>query len=342
VRFSVTGGSGFIGSHLCERLSAEGHQVTILDLYQPSPGLPHDRFIQGDVRDADACREALSGCDVLLHLAAAHHDFGISDSTFFDVNERAARILCEVADELGIRRACFFSTVAVYGSSPLPHDEDAIPEPLSPYGKSKLAAEGVFRDWTEKGDGRRCVVIRPAVAFGARNFANMYSLTRQVHSGWFVFVGPCSNVKSLTYVENLVDATLFLLDKGDLPAFDLYNCIEKPDLTSREIAEEIFRGLGRRPTRWRLPFWVGLAAVLPFDAVIRLTGRNLAISGDRLRKLFQVHSKFEAEKIRAAGFTPRLSLRDGIRRTAAWFVEQGRHQTPEWRLPPAEVVKFQS
>ena len=342
MRFCVSGGSGFIGSHFCDRLSAEEHHVTILDLIEPPAGIPHDRFVQGDIRDAEACRAALTRCDTLLHLAAAHHDFGISEATFSDVNEQGTRVLCDVLDEFGIRSACFYSTVAVYGSAPPPRDEGTIPEPLSPYGASKLAAEGVFRNWTEKGDGRRCAVIRPAVAFGARHFANMYSLMRQVYNGSFVFMGPCTNIKSLSYIENLVDATLYLLDKDDLPAFDVFNYIEKPDFTSRRIAEEIFRGLGRKPTRWRVPLWMGLAAALPFDVVSRLTGRDVTISGVRLKKLFKDQTDFASEKIRVAGFEPKVSLRDGIGRMAAWYVEKGRHEASQRHLPPAEVVRFAS
>jgi nucleoside-diphosphate-sugar epimerase len=180
------------------------------------------------------------------------------------------------------------------------------------------------------------------VTFGARHFANMYSLMQQIYNGWFVFMGPCTNIKSLTYIENLVDATLYLLDKDDLPVFDVFNCIEKPDFTSRRIAEEIFRGLGRKPTLRRLPLWMGLAAALPFDVITRLTGRNLAISSERLKKLFKDQTDFESEKIRLAGFEPKVSLRDGIGRMAAWYVEKGRHEAPQRRLPPAEVVKFAS
>jgi len=340
VRFCLTGGSGFIGSYFCERLTTERHDVTILDLVEPPAGSPHDRFVQGDIRDVDACRAALTSCDTLVHLAAAHHDFGIPDATFFDVNERGAQVLCEVLDEVGIRSVSFYSTVAVYGSAPPPHDENTTPEPQSPYGASKLAAEGVFRGCAEKGSGRRCVVVRPAVNFGARNFANMYSLMRQIYGGRFVFMGPGRNVKSLTYIENLVDATLYLLNKKVLPPFDVFNYVEKPDLASRRIAEEIFRGLGREPTRLRIPLWVGLAAALPFDVIIRLTGRNLAISGERLRKLFEVETRFGADKIRAAGFEPKVSLRDGIGRMAAWYTEHGRHETPQWHLPPDEVARF--
>jgi nucleoside-diphosphate-sugar epimerase len=178
------------------------------------------------------------------------------------------------------------------------------------------------------------------VTFGTRNFANMYSLIRQVHSGLFVFMGPCTNVKGLTYIENILAATLYLLGRDDLPAFDVYNCVDKPDLNSRQIAGEIFRALGREPTRRRIPLWVGLLAALPFDVVIKLTGRNLAISGERIRKLFQVETRFESDKLRAAGFQAPVPLPEGIKRMVDWYVQSGRHESSEWHLPPDEPVKF--
>jgi nucleoside-diphosphate-sugar epimerase len=178
------------------------------------------------------------------------------------------------------------------------------------------------------------------VTFGVRNFANMYSLIRQIYGGLFVFMGPCTNIKSLSYIDNLVDGTLYLMNKDDLPAFDVFNGVEKPDLTSRGIAEEIFRALGKEPTRRRIPLWMGLLAALPFDLVIRLTGRNLAISGERLKKLFRVETKFESDKIRAAGFEPRVTLPEGIKQMVGWYVERGRNESSEWHLPPDEAVKF--
>jgi nucleoside-diphosphate-sugar epimerase len=148
----------------------------------------------------------------------------------------------------------------------------------------------------------------------------MYSLIRQVYGGRYVFLGKCSNIKSLSYIDNLLDATFFLLDRDDLPAFDMYNCVEKPDFTSRQIAEAIFGALNRAPTRRRIPLWLGLFLALPFDILIKLTGRNLAISGEE----------------------PRVPLREGIERMVKWYVEQGRHESSEWHLPPDEVVKFKN
>ena len=340
----VTGGSGFIGSYFAQTLTQAGHSLTILDLIDPPRDCPKHRHVRGDIRDPQAVREAMRGCDRLLHLAAAHHDFGIAHDTFYSVNEEGARVLCAAMDELGVRDASFYSTVAVYGDAPPPHREDSPTKPASPYGGSKLAGERVFDAWTQQGDGRRCIVIRPTVTFGPRNFANMYSLIRQIHRKHFVQVGPGSNIKSLSYVENIVAFTHYLWDTAAAnpgrPAFDVYNFIDKPDLTSRQIAETIYEALGRKAPRITFPLWVALAGALPFDAVIKTTGKNLPISGARIRKLFNAQTKFEADRVAESGFTPPVPLREGIARMVRWYVDEGREQSAEWHLPPAEPVRL--
>jgi GlcNAc-P-P-Und epimerase len=340
MHYLVTGGAGFIGRYMCERLAARGDSLTVLDLQAPHPDAPRARFVRGDVRDPQAVREALAGCDAVFHLAAAHHDFGIDRDTYFAVNEEAARTLCAAADALGVRDVCFYSSAAVYGAAPEPHDESGATAPVHPYGASKLAGEAVFRDWASRGGGRRVVVIRPTITFGPRNFANMYSLIRQIHGGQFLPVGSGTNIKSLSYVENLVDATLFLWDRPADAAFDVYNWVEKPDMTSREIAEAIYAALGRRAPGFSVPLKLALALALPFDLVIKLTGRNLPVSSMRIRKLADDRTMFEADKARAAGFVPRVTLAEGIDRMVRWYLAEGRHQRPVWHLPPAVPLEY--
>ena len=83
----VTGGSGFIGAYFCQLLTDQGMEVVILDLVDPGPEAPHAHFIKGDIRDDKAVRMAMEGCEEIIHMAAAHHDFGIDESTFYDVND---------------------------------------------------------------------------------------------------------------------------------------------------------------------------------------------------------------------------------------------------------------
>lgn len=339
----ITGGSGFIGRYFVEAFAAAGDTVTILDLVDPewldrqATG-SRVRYVRGDVRDAALVGRTVRGHDAVLHLAAAHHDFGIERETFFAVNEGASRILCDACDAAGVSSICFYSTVAVYGDTPEPHFEDSPRQPTSPYGQSKLAGEKIFHEWTARGGGRRCLVIRPTVTFGPRNFANMYTLIRQIHSGRFLQVGPGTNLKSLSYVENIVDATLFLWRRPPAAPFDVYNYIDKPDLQSRQIAAHIYESLGKRPPRLTLPLGLAVAAALPFDLVIRLTGRNLPISSARVRKLASAQTRFESDKVFRAGFAPRVSLREGIDRMVKWYLAEGRRIRPVWHLPPPQPV----
>ncbi len=333
----VTGGSGFIGSHFYTELRRLGHALTIIDLVEPSAEIAADssvRFVQGDIRDKAKMLDAARGADAILHLAAAHHDFGISRDEFFSVNEHGAEVICQVMDEVGVRSLCFYSSVAVYGEIAEPITEQSKPEPVSDYGQSKLAGEKVFHAWVDKAQDRTCLVIRPTVTFGVRNFANMYSLIRQIESGKFLPIGDGANIKSLSYVENIVDATMYLwgLDDGGPrrpvgPGFHVFNYIEKPDMTSRQITAAIYESLGRKMPGFTIPLPLAVLLGLPFDLIIKLTGKNLPVSTARMKKLC-TQTKYEADKVLAAGFQPRVTLREGIDRMVKWWMAEGRHQKP--------------
>lgn len=335
----VTGATGFIGYQLVQRLRAEGHHVVGLDLVPPEGDQQLSEFVHGDIRDHAAVRRAIQGADAVFSLAAAHHDFGIEEKTYFAVNENGSQVLCDELDRAGIRKVCWYSSCAVYGDCPAPRHEGATPRPNGHYGASKLAGERVFQAWTEKGDGRSALVIRPTITFGPGNVANMYSLIRQVASGRFVIAGPAGNYKSLSYVENLLDATLYLWQRG-ITGLQLYNFVEKPDLTSRQIAQAVADALGRKAPGPTLPMPAVLALALPFDAITAVTGKDLGISSMRVRKLFAQETKFEADKIASAGFRSAVPVREGIARMVRWWQQAGSKAAPKWRQPPAEVRRL--
>ena len=335
----VTGATGFIGYQLVQRLRADGHHVVGLDLVPPEGDQQLPEFVHGDIRDPAAVRRAIQGVDAVFSLAAAHHDFGIEERTYFAVNETGSQVLCDELDRAGIRKVCWYSSCAVYGDCPAPRHEGATPRPNGHYGASKLAGERVFRAWTEKGDGRSALVIRPTITFGPGNVANMYSLIRQVASGRFMIAGRAGNYKSLSYVENLLDATLYLWQRG-FTGLELYNFVEKPDLTSREIAQAVADALGRKTPGPTLPMPAVLALALPFDAITAVTGKDLGISSMRVRKLFAQETKFEADKIASAGFRSAVPVREGIARMVRWWQQAGSKAAPKWRQPPAEVRRL--
>ncbi len=338
-RVLVLGSSGFVGSHLAPVFDRLGVELVRFDLH-PDPRGEHPTQI-GDVRDVDALIEAMTGCTAVLNLAAAHHDFGIGAATFESVNVGGARAVCAAMDHHGLTNLCFYSSVAVYGEHPTPPDEHTPPEPVNDYGRTKLAAEAVYREWEAGGD-RRALIMRPAVVFGPRNFANLYKLIRQVDRRRFFPVGPGSNRKSMCYVTNLVEAIGYLwtapsrVGQGEP---EVYNYVDKPDLTSRETVSLVYRGLGRREPPARLPLGPVLLAAKPFDLVGRATGKDLPITSARVHKLSEAETAFAADRIRQVGFTPSVTLPEGIATMVDWYLQEGRHTAPVVHLPPQDVQR---
>lgn len=349
MKFFITGGTGFIGRYFVYELLARGHQVVVFDLHPFEPGVPdidvqRVTYICGDVRDQDFLAKSMNGCDAVLHLAAAHHDFGISEATFKDVNIGGAKCLCNAMNQNGISDLCFYSSVAIYGEATPPVNEDSPTNAVSNYGTTKRDAETVFRQWvndSEPGSSRHCLVLRPTVTFGMGNFANMFTLIKQIESNRYLPVGAGTNIKSLSFVENIVDAvlTVWLVDKAGQSSYTPYNYVCKPDLPSGEIAEIIYEALGKKPPGFKVPYWFARLLALPLDIVIAITGKNLPVSGARIKKMAKAQTQYESKAIRDAGFEQKTPLREGIEKMVKWYIESGKVEAEKGvkrRLPPEQ------
>ena len=207
-----TGASGFIGSHFHEALPNES--IVNMDISEPK--FTHSaHYIEGDIRQKKDVESILSQYtfDTIISLAAEHKDFGISEDAYYKTNKFGTQVLCNAATKYGIKKFIFYSSVAVYGSNNVPSDENTEPNPNNPYGASKLAGEKVLYEWAAEDSSRSVLIIRPAVVYGERNVANMFRLIEQIKAGRYFHIGEGRNVKSIAYVKNLVDATLFLMEK---------------------------------------------------------------------------------------------------------------------------------
>lgn len=314
----ITGGSGFIGSHFHNSISNE--LLVNLDLADP-PFPNNSTFINGDVRKEADVRKACKAKKIenILSLAAKHHDFGIGHAEYFDTNEEGTAIICKVASEFDIKKITFYSSVAVYGIREEISNEQMTPQPDSPYGASKLAGEKVLEKWASEDSSRKVLIIRPTLVFGPNNMANMRNLIRQIDSGLYFHLGKADNVKSVAYVENLVSATLYLMERVK-PGISIYNYADEPQLSTREIGETIASALDKK-IRITIPRSLGILMGLPFDAMIKLTGKNLPISSARIKKL-GTQTYHSAEKIFSEGFTPEYTTVDGIKKMVQWYKDE--------------------
>lgn len=317
----ITGNAGFIGGYLTRRLVSLGHSVTGLDINPDNPQREICNCITGDICDREIVMKALKSdrIDVIINLAAKHHDFGISEDEFFDTNEKGTKNLTECASTLNIGKFIFFSTVAVYGNQPIPTTEKLAPHPVSLYSRSKLAAEKVLECWVEDNPGREVLIIRPTVVFGPDNYANVYHLIKKIKQRRFLFVGNGDNIKSIAYVENLVEATVFLLNRLN-PGVEYFNYSDEPQMTIKQIVDIISLYAGVKIPKIRFPLPLILLAVSPFDILEKITGCIFPITAKRIKK-FNTATHHKADKIREMGFKQPFSLEEGFRRTLEWFAK---------------------
>lgn len=321
---TIIGGSGFIGTELARQLLEAGESVRIVDKAK-SATYP-DLYREADVRDVRSLRASLAGSAVVYNLAAEHKDNVQPRSLYDEVNVGGARNVCLVADELGIERIVFTSSVAVYGFAPADTDERGDLNPFNDYGRTKLEAEAVYREWLARRPGRGLTVIRPTVVFGPRNRGNVYNLLRQMSSGRFVMVGPGTNVKSMAFVDNIA---AFLAAARRFGAGEhLYNYIDKPDLSMNELVLLVRKRLGRSERiRFRIPYALGYVGGFVLDGLSVLMRREFPISAIRVKK-FCATTQFRSSAIHVTGFVPPVSLRDGIDRTIEYEFLGGRDRDP--------------
>jgi GlcNAc-P-P-Und epimerase len=314
MKFLFAGASGFIGSHFHEVVPND--KIINFDLNEPKFAQTAN-FIKGDIRNKSDVESTLSKytCDTIVNLAAEHKDFGLTHEDYFKTNEFGTKVLCDAATKFGIKKFVFYSSVAVYGGNKIPSDENTIPNPNLPYGASKLAGEKVLYEWVAQDKTRSVLIIRPAVVYGERNIANMFRLIEQIKAGRYFHIGEGKNVKSIVYVKNLVQATLWLMERMK-PGVEIYNYADSPQLSSRSIATIISQSLGKSPIT--LPYWMVYVMGIPFDIAIKLTGKDLPISTNRVKK-FCTETFHKADKIKAAGFVPKFTNEEGLQNMVKWL-----------------------
>lgn len=327
-RIGVIGGSGFIGRWLVAILLSRAHAVRIIDV-NPSQSHP-DLWVSADVRDRDALYAACRGCEVIYNLAAQHRDDVRPAELYHQVNVIGAQNTCEVAEQLDIDRLIFTSSVAVYGSAEGEVDETAATRPTDHYGRTKLAAEQVFRGWAERAPSRSLTIVRPTVVFGPGNRGNVYLLLTQIASGRSVVIGDGRNRKSMAYVGNVAEFLVYALEFGS--GIHLYNYVDKPDADMNSLVTLAHQTLGRGGAV-RVPYVVAMAAGAVCECVARVSGHDLLITRARVRK-YAANTRFAADRMVSTGFTPRYRLQEALVATIRheFFADHRSQATPSRNL----------
>lgn len=267
----ITGGAGFIGSHLATRLLGEGHAVRVLDNLDPFYDVRQKRanlanlaalaggrceFQEGDIRDAAACRRAVAGCSVVVHLAAlAGVRPSIQDPVrYMDVNVTGTQMLLEQIRDPGTR-VVFGSSSSVYGgNTKVPFAEsDPVDRPVSPYAASKKAGEVLCHAWHHlRGNPVTC--LRFFTVYGPRQRPEMaiHQFARLISNGEPIpFFGDGSSRRDYTYVDDIVSGIQGAM--ASTRPYAIYNLGGAASTTLSDLVAHLERALGRPARRKMLP-----------------------------------------------------------------------------------------
>lgn len=311
-KIAIVGGSGFIGTRLIETLlNTKNFQILNVDK-QPSLQYPEITRI-ANVLDKETLQSLLHGIDLVVLLAAEHRDDVTPVSLYHDVNVKGMLNTLEAMERNGVKRIIFTSTVAVYGLNKENPNEDTLIDPFNYYGKSKWKAEQVLQEWFKTHNNWNINIIRPSVIFGEKNRGNVYNLLNQISSGKFIMIGNGNNMKSMSYIGNIIAFIHFLiLDKDS--GYNVYNYVDKPDLTTNDLVFYIANLLERKVPTLRIPYWLGMLAGYGFDVLALLLQKKLSISSVRVKKFCAI-TQYDSTKVMDSGFQAPYTIQEGLKNT---------------------------
>lgn len=319
----VTGGTGFIGSHLVEELVRQGRKVRCLVKKDSDASLLKNLGVEifyGDLTDTESLRGINEGVEVVYHLAAIARPMAIADEIYFRVNTEGTRNLLQQGIGKKLKKIIYISSVSAVGPSRdgQPVNERTRPQPIDTYGKSKLEAEKIVFEFIEKYN-LPIVIIRPPMVFGPRDF-EMLKMFKTVKTGFFPVHLNNNGQFEFCFVKNLIQACLLIEEKGERG--EIYHVSDGRSYSLKEVLETIARAEKIKLSKLYLPTWLLNIIGLTFEAAGKILkfqppfSRNTVIW---MTKRFWISdiSKLKNE----LGYQSRYSLKEGINQTVKWYQE---------------------
>jgi len=297
MRYFITGGAGYIGSNLTDRLLADGHKVVVYDNLSTgferfllgAKSLPGFEFVPGDLLDTDKLAKAMNGCDFVFHLAAnADVRFGTEHpGRDLEQNTIATFNVLEAMRKNAVKKIAFSSTGSIYGEPDVFPTPETAPFPVqtSLYGASKLACEGLISAYCE-GFGFQAWIFRFVSILGERyTHGHVFDFYKKLLSNpdELFILGDGHQKKSYLYVQDCIDAMLLAIDK----AGERVNILNLGSDEYIEVKPKLSYAGGERG-------WIGDSPFILLDCT----------------------------KVRSLGWAPRVGIRDAVTRTLDWLSKE--------------------
>lgn len=313
----VTGGTGFLGLHICQHFAESEWEVIAFDLKPFSPGDDTEgiEYVQGDVRDEEHLRQIIDNrdIDIIVHSAAALPLW--DDDEIRDVTLQGTRSVLRAAKEGDVERVVYISSTAVYGTHDThPITEDSPLDGVGSYGKAKVEAEQICGDFRRMG---LCIpILRPKTFIGPQRLGVFQVLFDWIDDGANIpMVGWGNNKYQLLHVEDIVKAIELVSTIGSNNANDTFNVGAKEFGTMKEDFQAPIdeAGTGKRV--------VGTPAPLTRLALKVLNALNLSPLYPWVYETAHEDSYVSVEKLRSLGWEPQYSNKEALVDTYQWYLE---------------------
>jgi nucleoside-diphosphate-sugar epimerase len=319
----VTGATGFTGGHLARRLLGLGADLRLLVRSGRETRAFEEKgaeVMHGDLADAASVEKAVAGVDTVYHIAALYRQEGVSRDAFTAVNVDGTRYLLEASKAVGVRRFIHCSTVGVQGEiKDPPATEEHHYSPGDHYQSSKMEGEKLALKYFE--EGLSGVVFRPVGIYGPGD-TRFLKLFKYIKNGKFKMFGSGKVLYHMTFIDDLVDGILLI---GTVPGIEgeLFTLAGESYTTLSELVETIASALGVKLSRIKYPVWPLWAAGALCEVVCKPFGIEPPIYRRRV-EFFIKDRAFDISKAkRILGYSPRVELETGIRKTADWYESEG-------------------
>lgn len=325
----VTGGTGFIGSHLVETLLSQGRSVTVLVLPKSREKIEDDnlriirnkgvKIVYGDLRDYSSLLPAIRGVETVFHLGGISRPMNISPQEYHDHNVLGTKNILEAASKQHIKKFIHVSTVSVLGISPngKPLKETDFEIESADYGITKLKGETLALHYHSNGR-LSVVVIRPSLVYGPRCEVRKV-IFKFVKLGLFPLFNNGKAKMEFCYMENLIQA-LLLAESNHKAVGEVFNITDGQSYTIKQITSAIATELGVKPPSIHLPTKLGVALGYLSEIGSSLIGTYPPFSSSAADWMSSDKNVYDCSKAKSIlGYKPKVSLSQGISETVSWY-----------------------
>jgi len=317
MKILVTGGTGFIGKYLIEKLKEEGHEITV---YAIDPlEIENVKVIIGDIRDNANLEEAFKKVqpELVFHLAAIV-SYSAPKELMYSVNVEGTRNVvgkCLKYDS----KIVFTSSVSVIGRFKDIANEETPCRPFTTYGKTKLEAEKIILN-AYKENKLPISIIRPAPAYGEGS-PQYRILIPLIAKGKLPIIGSGDTLTHQIYVRNLIDALLLLAFEKRAEG-EIFIAADEETITLKELYFLILDYLGIKREVKHVPVFLAKLGIVLSGMKAKFTGKKPKISKEFLETIL-AHRHYDISKIKSIGYKPKYTLKEGMTRTIEWCKTEG-------------------